>query len=242
MENENQEVFDEVTELDAEVKIENQENIEENDQKTAENQQNLQDFKPKMKFKFNFKLFLSILFVTIMVGVIATISTFSCIEKSYDFGFNTPAYIKLHTTDKTSTSNNQIFDSGTEEYDKIIELYNQSLKTTLLDAALQGKAKNVVRAQEGFASISSSSLEGTYIEFYYNEVQEVYLNGEKYEANIVGDESYYVIVIEVLNSSSLSEVNAYFKYRSNNSSEYSYVRLTTFAAQAELYNYIENSL
>lgn len=249
MENENQEVLIEEnvgvqSEFGSgdlqEQNLEIEQKIEKNQQNLLENQDKMAKNTSKSKKHFNFKLFLSILFVIIMVGVITGISTCSCIEKSFDFGFNAPAYIKLHTEDKTSSSNNQIFAQETKQYQNIIELYNKSFKTTLLNSILQGKAKNGVTAKEGYKSISESSLNGAYMEFFYNEVQQIYLNGEKYEANIVGDESYYVIVIEVLNSNSLTEINAYFKYRSNSSTDYSYVRFTSFAVQAELYDYISN--
>lgn len=258
MENENQEVIDSTVELDVKEQAENQIETNENlevqakaqNQEIAQNmhqkQENFANSGSKIKKKFNFKLFLSIVYVTLLVGAITLISVLYALNnsqaKDFNFGFNDPAYIKIHTADKTSSANNQIFANGTEQYQKLMSLYDKSFVISLKDATLQGKAQSGVTAKEGFKSISASSLNGTYIEFCYNEIQEVYLNGEKYEANIVGDESYYVIVIEVVNSDTLAEINAYFKYKTNSSSEYSYVRFTSFAAQAELYNYIENSL
>ena len=217
---------------------------EEIDENFAKNDGNLPNFAQKKQKKFNFKLFLSILYLTIIVGAVVAITTFTLVlqgqTKNFNFNFNSPDYIIIHTEDRTSSANNQIFVAGSEEYEKIMELYNQSFEVSMLDAVSQGNANSSVTPHEDFKIISESSMSGTYIEFHYNEIQDIYLNGEKYEAKSIGDESYNTIVIEVQNSDKLTQVSAYFKYRVNYSNEYSYVSLSSFAVQNSLYDYINN--
>jgi len=194
------------------------------------------EVEPKKRNGFGKRIFsIALMCVLIVSAVLITLS--AVVTKNYNFNFDDPTLIKIHT-DSSSVNNGLTFSKNDNEYKKILSLYNNSFKTKVITALFQGKLGNGVTVKEGYKSFGN--LTGTYLEFFYNDEQTLYVNGEKYEANIVSDESYFVIAIEVANSSNLTEINAYFKYRSSNSNDYSYVRLVSYAVQADLYDYIEN--
>lgn len=193
--------------------------------------------KQKKNGKLFWKRFASIAVIVVLVAIITAVSLCSVLTKNYDFGFNAPTFIRIHTSNSSSPNNNRAFFAGQEEYKKLLDLYKKSMQPKIMAALFQGKLGEGVTVKEGYKSLS---LSGAYLEFNYDTVQKLYLNGTEYEASIVSDESYYTIVIEVTDSTSLSEVNAYFKYKTSGSGNYSYVRFVSFAAQADLYNYIEN--
>lgn len=193
--------------------------------------------KKQKNHKLFWKRFAAVAVIVVFAAIIAAVSLCSLLTKSYDFGFNDPTFIRIHTSNSSSSNNNRAFFAGQDEYKKLLDLYKKSMQTKVITALFQGKLGEAVTAKEGYKSLAIS---GAYLEFNYNTEQKLYLNGQEYNANIISDESYYTIVIEVTNNTNLAEVNAYFKYKTTGSGNYSYVRFASFAAQADLYNYIEN--
>ena len=183
------------------------------------------------------KLILSISLIVVLVAfsVLTILATF--VSKNYNYNFNDPTLIRIRTND-SSSKDGLTFNKDSEEYNEIMKLYNNSFNAKYISALLQGKLNDVVTVKEGYKSLSS--LSGYYVEFIYDSVQKLVIDGEEYQANIVTDESYYVITIEVLNSTTLTETNAYFKYKNASSSNYSYIRLIPYSTQADLYEYIQN--
>lgn len=184
---------------------------------------------------------LIVLFAVLTIAIVAS----SFWPKSYNLGFEAPEQIKVHLADHDDTVNGTVYrknDSRTgEQYDKIMSLYNDSFKTTVLSAVFQGKAFTGIKVEEGYKSLSESSLKGSdYIEFMYSESQILIVNGKEYQASIISDTNYISVVIELNNSTSLSKINAYFKYRATGENNYSYVRLETYATQNALYDYIQS--
>ena len=189
---------------------------------------------------------LLVLCTLIVVGV--TLCSF--VPKSFNPGLNDPAYIVVHTKDSSSPANGSTYQKNSDEYKELMKLYNDSFETTIFGALFQGKAFEGVTEAEGYKSLNS--LSGPYLEFNYTESQTIYINGKTFDEfaderearegikPIVSNSSYISCVIEVSNSTSLAQINVYFKYRDTGTNNYSYIRLLTYAKQASLYDYIEN--
>ena len=199
--------------------------------------QNVQDNSAKAKSGVWRKI-TSIALLVLAVAIMVSVVLCSTIKKDFNYGFNSPTLITLHTSNSNNMNDGQTLTCGTDSYNKFMTLYNDSFKTTLFGVLFQGKAGAGISAKEGYKSLSS--LSNTYVEFFYNESQTLKVNGKEYDARIVSNTDYISIIIEVNNTESLSEVNAYFKYRDTGTNNYSYVRLVTFAAQSSLYDFIEN--
>lgn len=195
--------------------------------------------------KSNTSRIVSIVLIVLFTIITLAIVVSSFLPKTYNLGFKDPALIRIHLADHDDTVNGTVYgkniEGRAEQYDKLMSLYNDSFKTTVLSAVFQGKAFTGIKVEEGYKSLSESSLKGSdYIEFLYDESQTLVVNGKEYQANIVSDTNYISVMIELNNSTSLSKINAYFKYRATGENDYSYVRLETYATQNALYDYIQS--
>ena len=170
----------------------------------------------------------------IMIGVVLM----STVKKDFNYGFNAPQLVTLHTESTSNINNGATLTKGTDVYNKFMTLYNDSFKTTLFGAMFQGKLGAGVTAKEGYKSLSS--LSGTYVEFFYTEAQSIKIAGKQYDATIVSNTNYISIIIEVKNTTSFDEISAYFKYRDTGTNNYSYIRFVSYASQANLYDFVEN--
>lgn len=177
----------------------------------------------------------SIILLAVIALLSFTIILFAFVPKNFDVGLNAPALVEIHTG-KSGPA--EVYQSTTDEYKKIMELYNESFKTTLLDSMLQGKLFSGPTAKEGY--MPESLITGTYLVFTYSEPQKIKINGKDYKANIISDTEYIKVYVEVGNSSNLAEMNAYFAYKATGTNNYSYVRVCSFAKQAKLYEYVNN--
>lgn len=209
--------------------IQKEENLVENAEITPKN---------SFKTKKIAKGFVGITLLLVLVAVIVSVAVLSFLPKDYNFNFNQPDSIEIHTSNSSSTQNKMFVSKNSKEYDEIIKLYNESFGSKVLTAIFQGKLNRQVEVTEGYKSISS--LTGPYLVFCYESSQKLVLNGKEYKADIVSDSNFIEVVIEVKNTTNLTEINAYFKYRDTGLNNYSYVRFSTLAAQSNLYNYIEN--
>ena len=184
---------------------------------------------------------LSIVLIVICVALVIGVTLCSFLPKSFNPGLNEPSYIRLFSS-SNSNINNVTYNSDSDEYKQIMELYNKSFETTIFGAMFQGKAFKGITFKEGHQSLSS--LTGTYIEFNYDEVQTIKINGKTLEEAGIesqfSNHQYRSVVIEVLDSESLSQINVYFRYNDTGYSTYSYLRFETYAKQAALYDYLEN--
>lgn len=201
--------------------MKNKENVAESTEVTVE--------KPKIVSRIISVIMLVILSL-LAVGIIAC----AIVPKNYNINLNSPDRIVIYTDD--DSSDQSTYYAGSDEYKKIISLYNDSFKTSLMGSLFQGKLTASAKIVEGYVSLSS--IDKVYIEFVYDESQKVTLNGTEYKASIISDTSYRSIFIEVNSSSSLTEVNAYVRYKDTQENSYSYLRYSTYAAQADLYDYI----
>lgn len=191
--------------------------------------------KPKKKNAGKMILSLSLVFVLLAVAVLSLIGT--VFTKDYNYNFADPSVIKVRLN---GFGNGLVptFEKGDKEYDEIMKLYNDSFKSKILIALFGGKLNEKVTVTEDYKSMST--LNGTILEFFYNTVQELKVNGEKYEAKIISDESYITVYIQIQNVNSLTQVDAYVRYRNSSSNNYSYLKLSTYANQARLYKYLQD--
>ena len=183
----------------------------------------------------------SIALVAFCALLVVAVTLCSFLPKSFNPGLNEPDYIRLFSSTNADIDNTT-YNSDSEEYKQIISLYNESFETTVFGAMFQGKALSKVTLKEGYQSLSS--LSGTYIEFNYSEVQTIKINGKTLEEAGIesqfSNHQYRSVVIEIVNSEMLSQINVYFRYNDSGYSTYSYLRFTTYARQAALYEYLEN--
>ena len=181
----------------------------------------------------------------VMLAVIAILAISSLalavIPKDYNFGLSDPTCIKIYTSNESINNTRWYKDSNDGVYEKVMELYNNSFKTTLLNALFKGAMFESVSPEEG--TIYFNDVPGDKIEFIYNEKQTVKINGVKYQtSNSSIYDEYVSVIIAVNNSNSLEKVTAYIRHGGENSTiEYSKLRFNSYAVQAELHEYI-NSL
>ena len=154
-------------------------------------------------------------------------------KKDYNPKLDDPTRLIVYASTDTPKSYGQ--DSQT--YKDIMRLYNDSFRTSFLDAMLQGKVstnpKLVAASYKNLSSLQSSS--NTYLEFFYNEPIKITDPAMKYT-----DKYYVSVVAEVLNSESLTQINIYFRYGESGTANYSYVRYVTLASQSGLYSYMHD--
>src|SRR5574344_1969730 len=184
----------------------------------------------------------SIILVVITSIILVGITLCTFVQKNFNFGINAPARVVVYTSDVavSGTTYYNDNDHGTANravYDKIIKLYNDSFGSSILVALFQGKAFSGITVTEGYKDLSDSTISsGTYIEFDYTTAQKFKVNGKDYDVDIVSDTDYIAVVIQVSDSTSLAETNAYFKYKATGTNQYSYVRLSSYSAQSGLYD------
>lgn len=207
--------------------VQKEENLENNEKKSNNSS----------KTKKITKKIVGISLLLVLVAIIVSIAVLSFLPKDYNFNFNAPDSIEIHTSNSSSSQNKVFIQKNSKEYNEIMKLYNESFGSTILISLLQGKLNRQIEVTEVYKSISFS---GPYMVFCYSTSQKMTLNGKEYQPNIISDNNYIEVVIEVKNSANLTEINAYFKYRDTGLNNYSYVHFSTLAAQSNLYNYIEN--
>ena len=195
----------------------------------------------KEKSSISKKIF-SIALIVVCAIIVVGVTLGSFLPKSFNPGLNDPTYIVLHSSTNSSAEGLAFEKAKDKQYEEILSLYKQSFETTFFGALFQGKAFDGVVEQEGYKSLNS--LSGTYLEFNYSESQVIRINGKTLEeagiTPMVSDTNYRSVIIEVVNSESLAQINVYFKYNASGTSNYSYIRFLTFAKQTSLYEYIEN--
>jgi len=184
------------------------------------------------------KKILSII-LAVILGVIAT-SVLACsfIPKQFNINLTAPDLIKVWNSEDQQGAYLQ----GSEEYDEIMALYNESFKTTILSALFYGKAFATSSIVDGYQNISTSSLlnadDDLFIEFWYDTVQTVQFEGAEYEEEF--DNKYVSIMVEVLDFSSLTQFKAYVRYGEAGTATYSYYRYLTYGIQENLYEYVQS--
>lgn len=161
----------------------------------------------------------------ILVAIIAIVIALSCIPKNFNFGFKEPYKLQV----STSSTNMQYVEKSSEEYGKIMDLYKNSYLTSTINALFSGKAFSGKEFKEEPNSVSSIRSNGYCLVFNFAEKQT--LNEET-----TYTKEYDTVYIQILDSTDFTQINAYML---NSENSYSYFKYTTYASQADLYNYLQ---
>ena len=144
------------------------------------------------------------------------------IPKNFAPAVAEPDYVEVYT----STSQGKTYNKGSEVYNKIMALHNDSFKVTIMDALLTG---NIAESGEYVEKHSNPRSSNTnYIKFGYNETKTI---GSAYHGSYP---SYDAIIVVVAETNQLTSTNVYFM----STPTASWVNYQTYAHQSALYNYI----
>lgn len=177
------------------------------------------------------------LVVSVVVLLFATsVLVSALVPKNFNFNLAEPDRIVVYDGNATIKGS---YEKNTEEYKQILELYNNGLKTSFLKAFFQGKGFGKVQTVDSTTYFNNSKMdsENYYIEFGYFEAQ----NTDKHGCNVdisTAEQTYNYIIIEVKNSQSLTDINAYLR-KDDNISNNSYIKYTSSASHSALYKYLD---
>ena len=141
------------------------------------------------------------------------------------------------------------YDSETDEFKKIIRLYNASRKENTLSSLFQGANGFTpeVKNDEVLLSTITTNSDGNYVVvFTYDEIQTLTLNGKDYvneDSETKETVKYQQMFIEVANTTNFTEYNIYLVDESNankdiDSNKKSYWHVSLIAHQSDLYAYV----
>ncbi len=182
------------------------------------------------------KRIISIAIVSIIFALCVGVIVSACVPKNLNFGFTEPQSITIY---KEGAINGNTYQKGSDEYNKIMDLYKKSFKTSCLSAFFQGKGFNKITTIDSTKSVSSmkTGSNGISIEFTFAEDQNVDYHGADLKLD-ASEKTFRSVVIEVKNTSKLSQVNAYLL--NVNNTDVSYVSYVSYASQVNLYEYLTN--
>lgn len=156
------------------------------------------------------------------------------VPKNFALPIEAPQTITIY--DKNGTG--QTIEKTDERYDKIMELYNKGFDVKFIEAFFQGKGFDKVTTVDSYKSLSSlkSSDSVFYIEFIYGSNQETKVVNSDVEL-ASNEKEYRYVVIEVVNSNNLMQVNAYLRYGTS-ADNGSYIRYVSYARLSKLFSYL----
>ena len=158
----------------------------------------------------------------ILIAIIVCVVSLACIKKDFNYDFNSPEKIKVGVNGTEYAVTNKDIEN------KIMELYNDSFKTSVLSALFSGKAFDNTVFNEGYNNISSISSSGYWLILSYGANKQDVKENTSFNTKV-----YDTIYVQVLNSNEFTTITAYLV---NNSS--SYYKYTTYASQSNLYSYL----
>lgn len=125
-------------------------------------------------------------------------------------------------------------ESGTENYNKVYDAYNQSFGQNFLSALFAGqtKAASSQNASGQLSTTTSAPSYSTYLVLNFN-AQKITVNGHK--QNVSVDQ----VIVQVQNTTTFADVKVYFK-QAGTTGTTTYYYMTTLAKQAALYELITN--
>ena len=177
--------------------------------------------------------------VMLCVAGILVLSLLLCyfVPKSYAPELNRPDFVKVYTSSGTYMGD---YNKNSEVYNKILSLYDESYQVSIMDSLLTGNLGYKGELVSPASSISNQKTKGEIaIEFCYNEVQTIKVNGQDAD---VATNKYIVATVVLNNSTELAQSKIYYLYYNssdNSSKTYSYHYFDTLAHQSALYNYIK---
>ena len=158
----------------------------------------------------------------ILVAIIVCVISLACIKKDFNYNFNNPEKIKVGI----NGTEYAVTDKNIEN--KIMELYDESFKTSVLSALFNGKAFDNKVFNEGYNNISNISNTGYWLILSYGSNKQDVNENTTFNTKV-----YDTVYVQVLNSDDFTTITAYLV---NNSS--SYYKYTTYASQSNLYSYL----
>ena len=178
----------------------------------------------------------SILLLVLASILVVLMVLINIVPKNFAPKLEKPNSIKVYTDNLGSDGRE--FDSGTEEYKKIMSLCDDGFKVTIMSALVQGKLFESETLTQ--STVSNPQTKGNVtIQFVYDEPQTIVVNGKQAETSL--SNQYYVATIVVTDSTDLETATVYYNYyTSNSSSTTSRYNLTTYAHFSALYNYLQN--
>ncbi len=162
----------------------------------------------------------------ILALIVICVITLSCIPKNFNFNFSTD-YDRIGV--KINGNETPIINNKDSEKE-IMNLYNESFKTSMISALFNGKAFESKTFSDGYTNVSSATNSGYWLIINYGSNEQT-LNEETSYSN----KKYDKIYIQVLDSDDYTLVTAYLVNTSNSSTS-SYYKYSTYAKQASLYD------
>lgn len=178
--------------------------------------------------------------IVLLFAIFVLVSAF--IPKNYNFNLAQPDRITIYNSDGAQVTS---YDKDSDDYNKIMELYNKGFKTSFMQGFFQGKGFKKVQTVDSTKSFNSSSIKNVentiFIEFNYTDEQQTDKHGCDVKLE-TSEQTYRHVVIEIKNSQILSTVNAYIIKGDDISSTYSYIRYTSYASHHALYDYLNEGI
>lgn len=183
---------------------------------------------------------ISIIIISLVVLLVAATITLALVPFTC-YSPITEGY-SLITVYKNSYNNQNTYIDSTEEYKKISELYEASLKQNILSTMFQGALGNKTELEKVSSSTVKTLLNGEdsgyFIEFDYNSEQTLVWEDEEYTYTDGKTEKvakYTSLLLEVKNTDNFTETTVYVV----NGSSYLF-KITSLAQQSELFEYVNN--
>ena len=157
------------------------------------------------------------------------------VPKNFAFPLEAPDRIVIYPNGKDAVS----VLKGSDKYDKIMELYNKGFDVKFIEAFFQGKGFDKVTTVDNSTGLSSVKTNDKMfkIEFKYDDNQDTKVVNSNVELE-EKEKTYRYVVIEIVNSNSLMQVNAYIRYGTSESEATSNIRYVSYARHAKLFSYL----
>lgn len=178
--------------------------------------------------------------IVLLFAIFVLVSAF--IPKNYNFNLAQPDGVTIFKADGTQATT---YDKDTDEYNKIIDLYNSGFKTSFMQSFFQGKAFKKVQTVDStkpFNTDSMKNVENTiFIAFKYSVAQQT----DKHGCDVsftTAENTYNYVVIEIKNSQILTSTNAYIITGNYIGSSSDKIRYTSYASHHALYDYLNDGI
>ncbi|MBQ7308446.1 MAG: hypothetical protein IJW82_07985 [Clostridia bacterium] len=193
------------------------------------------------------KMIVLISVLSLVVITMATTIILAVVKKDFNVNLKNPTQIRIYDT-AAGNFYGYTYDKGEDEYNEIMELFNNSSSASVLSLLFEGKLnkENYIENKNANHSVISNIIEKNpnyyYIEFIYDGLTPLMINDEAYYKTGTSEiVEYTKLLIEVKNVYEMTDVTIYVenynKYSSSDTIASSY-QIMTQADQTLLYAYI----
>lgn len=193
------------------------------------------------------KLTALITLLVLVVAILVSTIVLSVVKRDFNANLQDPARIRIYNSE-TEDFYSYNYDNDSEEYKKIMKLWNDSFKENLFNLLFNGnlKSENYIENKNSQSNILTNVVEKNpdnfYLEFDYNVKRNLMINGEPYyRADNNEVVTYNKLMIEVNNKLRFGEITIYVEgtsqYTDTRSSSY---QIITYGNLASLYTYIDS--